>query len=1687
MIEPDGMGTDGHGEGVGTQLQTSIHELLARRPRRRVAHDALRLSRINGVAELIMANTRMVLDPHAPAQPAPPLAELNVPARVRSLLDTLERGDAILAVSAAQDATTPDGVVDTLRGDGIAVDGARFAQTERVRPLIEDALRIRHIEELREWLRAAGDRLQALIAERGDGPEQLTLSPDLADAARRLTHEMSVSESEIALREAERQHWQASANAARAGIQIRDELTVAAVDQPLPIEPRLHLQLAQATFMLEGNTPRLRQELHAALQRRPDGPGLAYWSAHYHIMAGEFTQAAAAIAFVPTASRIRNIIQPILAGFTGTAPEKPHPSNFYTYQHIFVSETNLNMIALQLAALQTAEQVATTGVQIPQALQDAIKTAAATAAAAKAAQVAREEAITRAEEERERRRSKIPTYKQEYIQDDGEPSARQAGAAGGRAGVKTEEAIGQLMREAEDAARTLVSQQQQLLGNIRASALIGTMAMNALLLWDRANTEMRRGRYRNATARYAECQMAVLTYLVGRYPAQFKQGYSPPLDKDGVYSQLVRVTRALFQSSAVIQTHFRRRNAELTLDGLYDMDWVQPTVAPIPYRVFNSGVEFVNAMLFRPAKIEEKVDASLIAIALIFAPMGIGEAYRMLYDFDAARREYEQILNRHSQIVILSQFVEVLFVKLMIGQALLEKAENQYKAHTLDSQPIPGYQQLLAARTYLDILNLFMESEHDEYPINVEYGAQALKTQVDQLLGTIVQNPATGAPELRGVNLHPLAVTELPPGATVAPSPSPQNRQNLLILGKQIPIANIASRSGTVPGMELSPDPHEALLQFTSPTLKDTNPLVYALLSDARARLWQIEAGLNYLGYRDDYVPPWRFQFLLDRARYFAEHAKNAQRDYLNFLNNAENEEFREQGAAQTVTLEKSNIRIENARVDQARLEAEAANQSKGLADLAARNARRRSTNYAQFSNAMYVFDEDAVDVAWISAIFGTVSGGVSGSAGGPGGIIFGGVTGIVSGLIGVHNADQKVAIGIEQRNQEQENLRLAAIESDAASAVAAAHLEVAKQGLIVGTMQRAAALLRHEFAVQNLTFLRERTLSAELWYRLAQMIRNVSQTYLRYAIELAFMAEQAYEFESDKQINVIRFDYDASETAGLLAGDFLLRDLDTLEQDLITSQRIRQQQIRYVVSLARDFPSTLQDLRQIGSTIFSLSLRQLEQRFPGLYNIRVGAIDILPIALMDPTRFSIELTYTGTSQIRRQGPAATAPGTTTASWLPAIDVEWPVKIQLLGADTVVFSGLTRADAQGVFPFMMTNQRNAFEGVGAAASWHIDMSLRENQIDPRTLSDVLITFSLSGYYDAQLRAAIEGAPQPPTVLTRYMSARQLFPDAFYDFQQSGIMTWPITRNLLSLAAAGETLRNVGVILVPSSQPEQFRQAMASYRVTFTIDAVGSLQVNSDIPQITFVLNQLILDAQVTGLSAGSSALWDFGDGAGWQIGAQQQYTYLQPGQYAVILRVITSSNRLAEYRTRVTVSEQYTVSPPLTVYPILAAIAGAPAGQTRVRITTPAPAGTVDLVGRIEGLQGAIRGATLLEFDLARNRTYTLLVSMIRPLAGRFYGQQRYLPNQVATLNGLRTLTNREFDNAGNEINTGNRNALATQLFAAGPLSALDSWTLGLPIAGNPFLQTVSRGDDPEINLAEIDDAVLVLEYETTD
>ncbi len=304
---------------------------------------------------------------------------------------------------------------------------------------------------------------------------------------------------------------------------------------------------------------------------------------------------------------------------------------------------------------------------------------------------------------------------------------------------------------------------------------------------------------------------------------------------------------------------------------------------------------------------QESLDYFALILATVFVPLARAEMNRMRRNINAAIDEYERLLTPYQKsssgaplIWLTCDFIERPFILLALGETRMEKAEVQFKAASQGKADE-------ARTTYQSILELF--KDHGAYVTRITDAKKKLTDDANQL-------------------------SQLPPD---------QKDIALQVFGKEVTVRGIESKTKELPGLSQTKAPAESWLRLKDTVdgevVAETNPRIYALLLNAQARLLQIENGFNYLGYKDDYIPPWRFQFLLERARYFSEHAKNAQRDYLNFLNNAENEEFQEQSAAQAVEMEKANVAIETARGTQVGLEVAAAEQSKELAERTATDA----------------------------------------------------------------------------------------------------------------------------------------------------------------------------------------------------------------------------------------------------------------------------------------------------------------------------------------------------------------------------------------------------------------------------------------------------------------------------------------------------------------------------------------------------------------------------------------------------------------------------------------------------------------------------------------------------------------------------------------------------------------------------
>jgi hypothetical protein len=1165
------------------------------------------------------------------------------------------------------------------------------------------------------------------------------------------------------------------------------------------------------------------------------------------------------------------------------------------------------------------------------------------------------------------------------------------------------------------------------------------LALSAINAWQTGNRHAVNRELSAAMQNYQDCQSLAAEYF--GHIANPSQGAAQLLQK---VLQDFEATQTDDQAPA-LWSALRWRRILLSLKELED--WDRSRVIGTD-GAFAAADAFVANMLSEPGQDVNgtpfpsvsaqtnhgsRLDYLMIVMSTIWVPLAIGELNAQMRQFDAAVDglaafvSAETSSNVQTQFGYLCEFIEIPFVRLVSADALLDKADAQYKAGLTD----------LASQTYQQVLSLIDQDGH-QYATLVGQAPGALATAIQSSLA----NKDTTSLAFRS-------------------------------LGKQLTVPGIAPATNALPGLDRTLAPHQSMITIGSPDNRDNNPRLYAIGLLATARLEQIKNDFNYLGYPPDYVPPWRFSFLLDRARYFAEHAKNTQRDYLNFLNNAEHEEFQEQGMAQNVEMEQANVKIEAAKVDQAQAQVHASQTSAELASQTATDAQDRLQRYREYEAHMNELDFVSAGVKFVTGVAALAEGSPT-------------------GLQSIADAISQTGKEAEQRGLEEHNLELNVKESQKAAIVANAKLAVDQAGLVVAGLQRQAALLRHEFAVQNLAYLRNQTMNSDQWFRLANSVRAISDTYLRYAIALAFLAQQAYEFEMDRAMDVIRFDYDLSDVGSMLAADFLLRDLDSLEQDLLVSQQTRMQQVRYVLSMAREFPETLRNLAESGRVTFAVPLEHLERHFPGLFNLRISSVDVQPVALMDPTRVSLELTQTGSGFIRLKAQPGTSPLNSAdlpadTDWLGNANTDWPAKLHLSGPETNLFSGLSRQEATSLSP-ITAGERGAFEGLPAASTWQIDMSMKENQVVPGSLADVLLTFNLSGYYDPEFKGVVTGAAAaaPQLATTSFVSARSSMPDAFYSLVHEGTMEWDVTDDLLTSSGPAGALRNLAVLLPLVAEGPELGRCYCRYDVELAIAAAdGAVTVRTQLPELSLTPNGLTLSAAYTG-AAGAQVTWDFGDGSAIASGTTAQHLYARPGRYEVLAR-IARGGRLSEYRAAVVVSESQTITPPLIAVPSIAVVNGGPGTgpvDLKVQLATAAADVAFDCV---VGQQRAVSSSGVVTIQkVPRGQRIVLTFQATRNLSAHLYGRQVFLPNDPVALSRMRATTNRTFK--GEQETTSQPNALTTHIFGANTppavLSAADRWTLELPLATNPCFLSVSSSDVTEFDGGELGDAVLSLEYE---
>jgi hypothetical protein len=296
----------------------------------------------------------------------------------------------------------------------------------------------------------------------------------------------------------------------------------------------------------------------------------------------------------------------------------------------------------------------------------------------------------------------------------------------------------------------------------------------------------------------------------------------------------------------------------------------------------------------------------------------------------------------------------------------------------------------------------------------------------------------------------------------------------------------------------------------------------------------------------------------------------------------------------------------------------------------------------------------------------------------------------------------------------------------------------------------------------------------------------------------MAKLAERAYRFERDDVTGpLIKASYWDATHAGLLAGEQLFMDLETLERRFIETN-YRSLEVDQAFALSQVNPKALIALRAGGECTFSIPEVAFDLFYPGQYKRRIRSVRLTIPCVTGP--------YVNVS----------ATLTLTRSWLRPFADPTVALLEVPPSRSISVATSTAQGDAGVFELSFRDERYMpFEGLGAISDWQLTLPKAFRQFDYDTINDVIISVSYTAEQDGVLRGTVESTNNAivgsianffsNNSARRVLSLRQDFSAAFSRLLRSPAGTpvsVAITDQYLPLFARGRNLQvQSGVVLL----------------------------------------------------------------------------------------------------------------------------------------------------------------------------------------------------------------------------------------------------------------------------------------------
>jgi hypothetical protein len=513
-------------------------------------------------------------------------------------------------------------------------------------------------------------------------------------------------------------------------------------------------------------------------------------------------------------------------------------------------------------------------------------------------------------------------------------------------------------------------------------------------------------------------------------------------------------------------------------------------------------------------------------------------------------------------------------------------------------------------------------------------------------------------------------------------------------------------------------------------------------------------------------VPPYRFQFLIDKARQHASLVQGFGTQLLSALEKRDGEELNRLRTVHEQNLSKLRSQMTQWEIDAAEDTLESLRRQRTAAEY----RRDHFLNLSQTGlSAPEIIQQVTTRLSSTLAnaeALGALASAIAGlvpNFGAPTAMTFGGVQ-LWSGLFGFKEFAS--ALGVASRGVGE----LAGLEASQQRRNEdwLHQAELARKDLDQVAKQITAAEIRRDIAIESqkvhersieqvqemFDFLRDRFTNFGRFTWLCAELQKLHRGAFNAALSMARLAEQACQFEHpDEAVQpALAGDYWDAGNAGLLAGDRLLLDLHNLERRYLETH-YRTLEIEQSFSLARLAPEALAKLKRDSECSFEIPEWFFDLTYAGHYRRRIKSVRLTVPCVVGPhTNVGATLRLNG-SYIRKE---------------PKLDSRVSVPLRHI---TVIAASMGQNDA-GMFEFNFRDERYMpFEGAGANSEWQLSLPKAVKPFDYGTISDVILRISYTAEENSDLRNDVEGAAGILSKLTdagipRVLSLRNDFPAAW---------------------------------------------------------------------------------------------------------------------------------------------------------------------------------------------------------------------------------------------------------------------------------------------------------------------------------